>query len=82
MPLDVVYGESRDRTAAQALRQVVADGTVYLGYPVFATVKALGSEIEKLRRQLENALGQIIAEDRPTPAHVAISDEETPELPR
>ena len=41
MPLDVVYGESRDRTAAQALaqalRQVVTDGTVYLGYPVLAT---------------------------------------------
>lgn len=41
MPLDVVYGESRDRTAAQALaqalREVVTDGTVYLGYPVLAT---------------------------------------------
>jgi superfamily I DNA and RNA helicase len=41
MPLDVVYGESRNRAIAQALveqlRPVVADGTVYLGYPVLAT---------------------------------------------
>ncbi|MER8073710.1 ATP-binding domain-containing protein [Streptomyces sp. NPDC094034] len=41
MPLEVVYGESRDRgTASQLaekLREVVDGGTVYLGYPVLAT---------------------------------------------
>jgi len=41
MTLDVVYGESRNRTSARALatvlRECVDDGTVYLGYPVLAT---------------------------------------------
>ncbi|MFD4416038.1 DEAD/DEAH box helicase [Streptomyces sp. NPDC058476] len=41
MPLEVVYGESRDRSTAsqlaEKLREVVEDGTVYLGYPVLAT---------------------------------------------
>ncbi|MDE0066255.1 MAG: ATP-binding domain-containing protein [Acidimicrobiaceae bacterium] len=41
MSLEVVYGESRNRTNARALvaqlEQVVSDGTVYLGYPVLAT---------------------------------------------
>ncbi|MBT3100508.1 hypothetical protein, partial [Streptomyces sp. CBG30] len=41
MPLEVVYGESRDRSTAsklaEKLREVVSDGTVYLGYPVLAT---------------------------------------------
>jgi superfamily I DNA and RNA helicase len=41
MPLEVVYGESRNRAAAQALaaqlREVVTEGTVYLAYPVLAT---------------------------------------------
>ena len=41
MPLEVVYGESRNRGAAKELasrlREVVESGTVYLGYPVLAT---------------------------------------------
>jgi superfamily I DNA and RNA helicase len=41
MPLQVVYGESTNKTVAQALaaalREVVTEGTVYLGYPVLAT---------------------------------------------
>ena len=41
MALEVVYGASRNRTSAQALasvlRDVVTEGTVYLGYPVLAT---------------------------------------------
>lgn len=41
MPLDVVRGESRNRVAAEELarqlRSVVADGTLYLAYPVLAT---------------------------------------------
>jgi superfamily I DNA and RNA helicase len=41
MPLDVIYGESRNRTAAQDLARKLAEvaesGTVYLGYPVLAT---------------------------------------------
>ena len=41
MPLEVVFGESRDRNIAQALvnqlKPVVEEGTVYLGYPVLAT---------------------------------------------
>lgn len=41
MPLEVVYGESRNRAIAQAfaaqLQPVVEEGTIYLGYPVLAT---------------------------------------------
>lgn len=41
MSLQVVYGESRDRNRAsllaEQLREVVDEGTVYLGYPVLAT---------------------------------------------
>lgn len=41
VPLEVVYGESRDRSTAsqlaEKLREVVDDGTVYLGYPVLTT---------------------------------------------
>lgn len=41
MPLEVVQGESRDRTTARALsdylQKVVHEGTLYLGYPVLAT---------------------------------------------
>ncbi len=41
MSLDVIYGESRNRSVAQALvgqlRPVIDEGTVYLGYPVLAT---------------------------------------------
>jgi superfamily I DNA and RNA helicase len=41
MPLEVVYGESRNRVAAQQLadllRPVVSDGTIYLAYPVLTT---------------------------------------------
>lgn len=41
MALEIVYGESRNRPAAQALaeilKQTISSGTVYLGYPVLAT---------------------------------------------
>ena len=41
MTLEVVYGEPRNRSLAirlaETLREVVSDGTVYLGYPVLAT---------------------------------------------
>ena len=41
MPLEIVYGESRNKGAARdlasRLRDVVESGTVYLGYPVLAT---------------------------------------------
>ncbi len=41
MPLEVVYGASRNRTSAQALvgqlQPIVDEGTIYLGYPVLAT---------------------------------------------
>ncbi|KJK13798.1 RNA helicase [Terrabacter sp. 28] len=41
MPLEVVYGESRDRVQALSLAQKVGsavhDGTLYLGYPVLST---------------------------------------------
>jgi superfamily I DNA and RNA helicase len=41
MPLHVVHGESRNRTAAEglasSLRAIVEEGTVYLGYPVLST---------------------------------------------
>lgn len=43
MPLEIVYGESRDRGAARALaeqlRAVISDGTVYLAYPVLAAAE-------------------------------------------
>lgn len=43
MSLEVVYGESRNRTSAQALvaqlQPIVEEGTVYLGYPVLATAE-------------------------------------------
>ncbi|MEU8854197.1 ATP-binding domain-containing protein [Streptomyces sp. NPDC048556] len=43
MPLQVVYGESRDRIRASLLadqlREVADEGTVYLGYPVLATAE-------------------------------------------
>lgn len=41
MPLQIIYGESRKRAPAEVLanqlREVIDDGTVYLGYPVLAT---------------------------------------------
>lgn len=41
MPLEVVYGESRNRAIARTLvgqlQTIVEEGTVYLGYPVLAT---------------------------------------------
>ncbi|WP_419837061.1 DEAD/DEAH box helicase [Candidatus Poriferisodalis sp.] len=41
MPLEIVYGESRNRAIAQALagqlQPVIEEGTVYLGYPVLTT---------------------------------------------
>jgi superfamily I DNA and RNA helicase len=41
MPLEIVYGESRDRATARELalllEPVIASGTIYLGYPVLAT---------------------------------------------
>ncbi|OKX94106.1 DEAD/DEAH box helicase [Corynebacterium glutamicum] len=44
MPLDIIQGESRDRTTAQALaknlKQYISEGTLYLGYPVIATADA------------------------------------------
>lgn len=42
MALEVVYGESRDRSVAsglaEALKQRISEGTLYLGYPVLTTV--------------------------------------------
>jgi hypothetical protein len=41
VPLEVIYGESRNlalaNASADALEPVVNSGTVYLGYPVLAT---------------------------------------------
>ena len=41
MPLEVIYGAARERSLgvrlAEQLSSVVADGTIYLGYPVLAT---------------------------------------------
>lgn len=44
MTLEIIWGESRDRTTAQALaktlQRYITGGTLYLGYPVIATADA------------------------------------------
>jgi superfamily I DNA and RNA helicase len=69
MPLDVIYGESRNRGAAQTLatqlRAVVAEGTVYLGYPVLATADER-VEVDALLVSREHGLvAFLLADDLP-----------------
>ncbi|GAA2845606.1 hypothetical protein Acy02nite_47140 [Actinoplanes cyaneus] len=72
MSLDVVYGESRDRESArrlaQALKPVVADGTIYLAYPVLATADEK-VQVDALLVSREHGLvAFLIAGDQPTTA--------------
>lgn len=69
MPLDVVYGESRNRTAAKALadllRSFVDDGTVYLGYPVLATADERVEVDALLVSQQCGLVGFLLADEVP-----------------
>jgi len=72
MPLDVVYGESRNRGAAQMLadqlRTVVDEGTVYLAYPVLATADER-VEVDALLVSREHGLvAFVLAKDLPRDA--------------
>ncbi|WP_198167345.1 DEAD/DEAH box helicase [Microbispora sp. ATCC PTA-5024] len=70
MPLDVVYGASRNRGAAQALadelRKVVQDGTVYLAYPVLATADERVEVDALLVSQEHGLVAFLLADDIPT----------------
>lgn len=72
MPLDVVYGESRNRTAAKALAdqlaRTVADGTVYLGYPVLATADEKVEVDALLVSPAHGVVAFILSNTRPTTA--------------
>src|SRR6266704_198050 len=66
MPLDIVFGESRNRGAAQALaatlRTVVNEGTVYLAYPVLATADER-VEVDALLVSREQGLVAVLLAD-------------------
>jgi superfamily I DNA and RNA helicase len=68
MPLDVIYGESRNRTVARelarALTGVLDEGTVYLGYPVLATADAR-VEVDALLVGKEHGVVAFILADEP-----------------
>ena len=69
MALEVVYGASRNRSAARALveqlRTAVEDGTVYLGYPVLATADER-VEVDALLVSREHGLSAfLLADDLP-----------------
>jgi superfamily I DNA and RNA helicase len=70
MSLDVIYGESRNRTAAQALatqlRAIVDEGTVYLGYPVLATADQRVEIDALLVCQAHGLVAFLLAQDIPT----------------
>lgn len=74
MPLEVVYGESRNRAIAQALavqlQAAVAEGTVYLGYPVLATADERVDVDALLVSQSHGLVAFLLAESLPS------SDEE------
>jgi superfamily I DNA and RNA helicase len=71
MPLEVVYGESRDRGAAQALaaqlRDVVNEGTIYLAYPVFATADERVEVDALLVSRQHGLVAFLLAKDLPGP---------------
>jgi superfamily I DNA and RNA helicase len=70
MPLEVVYGESRNRVSAQALvtqlRTVVDEGTVYLGYPVLATADERVEVDALLVSQSSGLVAFLLADALPT----------------
>ena len=70
MPLEVVYGESRNRTSAQALvgqlLPIVQEGTVYLGYPVLATADERVEVDALLVSQDHGLVAFLLADSLPT----------------
>ncbi|MEU8319750.1 ATP-binding domain-containing protein [Nonomuraea sp. NPDC048881] len=70
MSLEVVYGQSRNRTAAQGLanklRSVVQDGTVYLAYPVLATADERVDVDALLVSQEYGLVAFLLADEVPT----------------
>lgn len=69
MALEIVYGESRNRPAAQALaetlKRTIDSGTVYLGYPVLATADDRVEVDALLVSQAHGLVAFLIAEDIP-----------------
>ncbi len=72
MPLEIVYGSSRDRIQAQALAErlapVIENGTVYLGYPVLATADERVEVDALLVSQDHGLVAFLIADVPPTNA--------------
>ena len=70
MSLEVVYGESRNRTSAQALvaqlRPIIEEGTVYLGYPVLATADERVEVDALLVSQIHGLVAFLLADSLPT----------------
>jgi superfamily I DNA and RNA helicase len=66
MPLEIVYGQSRNRNTARALAhelaKVVEAGTVYLGYPVLATADER-VEVDALLVSADHGLVAFLIED-------------------
>ncbi|WP_186817531.1 hypothetical protein, partial [Nocardia neocaledoniensis] len=69
MPLEVVRGASRNRSAARSLADTltdaVSDGTVYLGYPVLATADEKVEVDALLVSRQHGLVAFLIAEDVP-----------------
>ena len=74
MSIEVVHGESRNRTIAQALvgqlQALVEEGTVYLGYPVLATADERVEVDALLVSRAHGLVAFLLADSLPT------SDEE------
>ncbi|WP_316575664.1 DEAD/DEAH box helicase [Nocardia canadensis] len=72
MPLEVVYGESRDRGSAQKLasllRPVVENGTIYLAYPVLTTADERVEVDALLVSEDHGLVAFLIAKDMPQDA--------------
>lgn len=67
MALEVIYGESRNRAAAESLARrltaIVDSGTVYLGYPVLATADER-VEVDALLVSADHGLVAFLLADR------------------
>src|SRR4051812_39609157 len=70
MALEVIYGESRNRTAAndlaRVLRSTVEEGTVYLGYPVLATADERVEVDALLVSAAHGLVAFLLADETPT----------------
>jgi hypothetical protein len=72
MALEVVHGESRNRTAGRALAErlsgIVGAGTLYLGYPVLATADERVEVDALLVSQEHGLVAFLIADNIPSSA--------------